>query len=125
MEKESATTLSDISINEYLSTNEGSNFHNKKSNKSITISTSKNEFSVITNHLISENPNLNDLQEIATNERHDRKLDTKMVLFISIGWTTTLALQLFMLCLEVVWCDVTPHSNNIGFSSHIIMSDSS
>ncbi len=37
------TTLSNIPIIVYLSTNEDSNFHNNKSNESIAISTSKNE----------------------------------------------------------------------------------
>ncbi len=45
---------------------------------------SKNEFGIITNHPTSEDPNLTGLQEIATNERHDRKMDTKQVLFIKL-----------------------------------------
>ncbi len=103
------TTLSNIPINEYLSTNEDSDFHKNKSNKSITISTSKNEFGIIANDPTSEDPNLISLQVIATNEKNKRKMETKQVLFISIGWTTIPALELFMLCLEVVWCNVTSH----------------
>ncbi len=53
--------------------------------------------------------------KIATNERHDRKMDTKQDLFIFITWTTIPALQLIMFYPEVVWCDVTSHSNNTGF----------
>ncbi len=66
------TTLSNIPINEYLSTNEHSIFQ-KHSKKSVNISTSKNEFGIIANHPTSEDPNLIGLQELATNERHERK----------------------------------------------------
>ena len=37
------------------------------------------------------------------------------VLFIGIGWILIPAFRFFMLCPEVIWCDVTSHSNNKGF----------
>ena len=36
-------------------------------------------------------------------------------LFIAIAWTILPALRFFKLCPEVVWCDVTSHTNNKGF----------
>ncbi len=42
-------------------------------------------------------------------------MDTKQVLYISIGWTKIHAFWLFILCPEVVWWDVTSPSNNKGF----------
>ena len=37
------------------------------------------------------------------------------ILFISVAWTVLPVFRLFLLCPEVIWCDVTSHSNNKGF----------
>ncbi len=62
-----------------------------------------------------ELPSLLTLQSIAHEERVERKLNPSQILFIAIAWTRVAALRLFMLCPDVVWCDVTSHSNNKGF----------
>ena len=38
------------------------------------------------------------------------------MLFISIAWLVLPMFRLFKLCPEVIWCDVTSHSNNKGFN---------
>jgi hypothetical protein len=48
-------------------------------------------------------------------ERSERKLMDSETLFIAIAWTILPALLFFKLCPEVVWCDVTSHTNNKGF----------
>ena len=48
-------------------------------------------------------------------ERHGRHLDREDILFIGVAWIVKPAFRLFKLCPEVVWVDVTSHSNNKGF----------
>merc|ERR1711966_366526 len=39
----------------------------------------------------------------------------RQYLFMAIAWTMTPCLRYFLLCPEVLWFDVTSHSNNKGF----------
>ena len=52
---------------------------------------------------------------MAKQERIERKLDKNDELFIAVGWIVLPAFRYFKLCPEVIWCDVTSHSNNKGF----------
>ena len=48
-------------------------------------------------------------------EREERSLHKEDALFIAVAWIVKPALKLFKLCPEVIWVDVTSHSNNKGF----------
>lgn len=54
--------------------------------------------------------------KIAQEEQDESRLTKNQVLFIAIAWTLAPAFRLFMLCPEVIWCDVTSQSNNKEFS---------
>ena len=42
-------------------------------------------------------------------------MGTTDILFISVAWIVIPVFRFFLLCPEVIWCDVTSHSNNKGF----------
>ena len=56
-----------------------------------------------------------DIEDAAKNEQEEEKMSKKDVLFIAIAWLVMPAFRFFMLCPEVIWCDITSHSNNKGF----------
>ena len=56
-----------------------------------------------------------DIEAAAKNEREEKNLKKKDVLFIAIAWLVIPAFRFFMLCPEVIWCDITSHTNNKGF----------
>ena len=58
---------------------------------------------------------LKHIEKEVKEERSERKLMDSETLFIAIAWTILPALRFFKLCPEVVWCDVTSHTNNKGF----------
>ena len=73
---------------------------------------------------VNENPNTECLLDQIAEERQERNLKNEDALFIAVAWIVKPALRLFKLCPEVVWVDVTSHSNNKGFhlltfSSHL------
>ena len=45
-----------------------------------------------------------------------KRITKEQYLFISIAWIILPAFRFFKLCPEVIWCDVTSHSNNKGFN---------
>jgi hypothetical protein len=80
----------------------------------ITISTTK----AFTGHVHYEP--INESSKITSfgtnnNKRSERCLQKEEALFIAVAWIVKPAFQLFKLCPEVVWVDVTSHSNNKGF----------
>ncbi len=46
---------------------------------------------------------------------NERKLHKEDTLFVGVAWIVKPAFHLFKLCPEVVWVDVTSHSNNKSF----------
>jgi hypothetical protein len=80
-----------------------------------TVSTLKENDGTITNTSIKELPSISNLEGKVKKEREERQLSASDVLFISIAWTFLPALRFFLLCPEVLWCDVTSHSNNKGY----------
>ena len=56
-----------------------------------------------------------DLASKVAEERVERNLSINKNLFIAVAWVVKPAFCLFMLCPEVIWIDVTSHSNNKGF----------
>ena len=90
----------------------------------MTMSTTK----LITGHVhyepINESSAFSSLATQINEERSERNLQNEQALFIAVAWIVKPAFQLFKLCPEVVWVDVTSHSNNKGFhlltfSSHL------
>ena len=83
----------------------------------MTISTTKDcESGTILNEDILDIPSLAPIHEITQKSWKDRTISKSQYLFISIAWIFLPAFRFFKLCPEVVWCDVTSHSNNKGFS---------
>ncbi|KAL7525758.1 hypothetical protein ACHAXR_001148, partial [Thalassiosira sp. AJA248-18] len=80
---------------------------------SLTIDENKN---VVTQQDMKSTTTLAEIEVLAKKERVARKLKKKDELFIAIAWTLMPLFRFFLLCPEVVWCDVTSHSNNKGFS---------
>ncbi len=115
------TTLSNVHIQEYLETllsDSKSKQNNKNAGETTTIQTTKNKNGDVVNRHIDDTedlPSLLPLQSIAHEERVECNLSPTQILFIAIALVCVAALRLFMLCPDVVWCDVTSHSNNKGF----------
>ncbi len=118
----SFTSLSNVPVEEYF---ESANCVNESSNsdtteqKTMTMQTTRKENGKVTNCQLNESDNdltSSPIDDIAEQERIERNLRPSQVLFIAIAWTLVPAFRLFMLCPEVIWCDVTSHSNNKGFS---------
>ncbi len=80
-------------------------------NTTVTVCTHKQDDNTITFTEINDE-NLS--QRVAT-ERVERRLLPSEGLFIAVAWILKPALRFFMLCPEVVFLDVTTHSNNKGF----------
>jgi hypothetical protein len=115
------TTLCDIPINEFTTGTTKKLHYNKLAASSlddyVTISTTKDcESGTILNEDILDIPSLAPIHEIAQKSRKDRTISKSQYLFISIAWIFLPAFRFFKLCPEVIWCDVTSHSNNKGFS---------
>ena len=105
------TTLSDVPVSKLH------NFDTSKTNaETLTISTTKDHAGSIINKSIEDDPLLAPISENAKKERVCKKMLAAQYLFISIAWLFLLAFWFFMLCPEVIWCDVTYHSNNKGFN---------
>ena len=106
----SFVSLSDVPCNEY--------FHKTPisgNQTNVTISTKKQFSGAVNVDEINEDSELSCLSEQITQERCDRQLAKEDTLFIAVAWIVKPAFRLFKLCPEVVWVDVTSHSNNKGF----------
>jgi hypothetical protein len=64
---------------------------------------------------ITESSAISSLSAQINEERSERILQKEEALFTGVAWIVKPAFQLFKLCPEVVWVDVTSHSNNKGF----------
>ncbi|KAL7529904.1 hypothetical protein ACHAXR_003219, partial [Thalassiosira sp. AJA248-18] len=108
------TSLSDVPIDQYCYVDP----HEKSTDAAdtVTMSLSKDENNNITQEDIRTKKSLAEIDVLAKKERIARKLKKKDELFISIAWTVMPLFRFFLLCPEVIWCDVTSHSNNKGFS---------
>lgn len=105
----SFTTLSDMPL---------ADLHHEQpteSLESITVSTTKNGKGSLVNTPVQDIPTLAPIAEMAKTERVRRKMSAAQYLFISIAWIVLPVFRFFKLCPEVLWCDITSHSNNKGF----------
>ena len=120
-EKVADTTLCDIPIDEFTSGTTKKLHYNKLAASSlhdyVTISNTKDcESGTILNENILDIPSLAPIHEIAQKSRKERSIFRLQYLFILIAWIFLPSFRFFKLCPEVIWCDVTSHSNNKGFS---------
>ncbi len=107
------TTLSDVPRNEFI---DDPNFALSNCNDaSVTVSTTKIKGGQIINSPVSKMSSIKAIEPLAKIERIERNLSPTDILFIAIAWTNLPALRMFILCPEVIWVDVTSHSNNKGF----------
>jgi hypothetical protein len=81
----------------------------------VTISSYKSSPGCVISKQIKYHAGMSDLANKVAQERVECNLIVTENLFIVVAWIVKPAFQLFMLCSEVVWIDVTSHSNNKGF----------
>lgn len=103
------TTMSDIPVSTLEENRE------EDRNATITACTTKLANGTIKNTPVSELPELEPIVDKVKQERIERGLSLQEFLFISVAWIVLPAFHFFKLCPEVIWCDVTSHSNNKGY----------
>jgi hypothetical protein len=110
-------SFSDVPVQGYL---DGTNVDS--SNDAIqSIIASKDTVTISTCKVSSSNIKFREISDInlknsrVSEEREERKLNKKDGLFIAVTWILKPAFCFFMLCLEVVFLDVTSYSNNKGY----------
>ena len=83
--------------------------------ETITVTTTKGFSGGIQYREMKDNPETICLSHQISEERCERNMKKEDALFIAVAWIVKPAFRLFKLCPEVVWLDVTSHSNNKGF----------
>jgi hypothetical protein len=106
----SFVSLADVSAKEYFD----GHLH-LDSSDTVTIATTKTFSGDVQCQEIDEESDISCLTQQIVQERDERNLDNEDTLFIGFAWILKPAFCLFKLCPEVVWVDVTSHSNNKGF----------
>ena len=111
------TSIADVPINDFEEGNiaDKSDTAIQTSQQTITVCTKKSPLGIVTNDDAHTLPTLEQIEKIAKEERKERAMAPDQILFIGVAWVVIPAFRFFMLCPEVVWCDVTSHSNNKGF----------
>ena len=105
------TTLSSVPIDELQLDSAITNC----TTKTVTVSTTKSDNKTLLTTPVTDNPNLAGIDDKIEEACDDRKLDSNQHLFVSIAWIVIPVFRYFLLCPEVIWCDVTSHSNCRGF----------
>jgi len=108
-------SLSDVPVKEFFESQESNTLKCNTNQDTVTISTMKSFSGDSHYREMNENPNTECLLDQIIEERQERNLNNEDALFIAVAWIVTPALRLFKLCPEVVWVDVTSHSNYKGF----------
>ncbi len=101
------TTLSDMPRQEFFNNGNSKTNNLLSRNDSNTLSTTKRCDGTIINSSVSKLTSIKDIESLAKKEEIEFNLSRNDILFISIAWTVLTALNLFMLCPEVFWVDVT------------------
>ena len=107
-------SLSDVSATDFFDTDAQVN-SDKTPDDTVSISSFKLSPGDVRYTKIKNNTNLEGLSKQISEEREERNVGKKDALFIAVAWIVKPAFCLFKLCPEVVWVDVTSHSNNKGF----------
>ncbi len=118
-------SLSDIPVQEFFNsaesgspkstTNQDNAHQTPTTSLTVTVSTIKDFSGKVQYTEIKKLPNISCLHSQIHEERCKCNLTRSNALFIAVTWTVKPAFQLFKLCPEVVWVDVTSHSNNKRF----------
>ncbi len=109
-DKISFVFLSDVPIKDYFDVKSTDCYVN-----TMTMSTTKSFTGHVHYEPINESSEISFLSAQINKERSERNLQKEEALFIAVAWIVKPAFRLFKLCPEVVWVDVTFHSNNKGF----------
>ena len=104
------TTISDVPTSELRNVPA-----DQESESSVLLSTTKTEAGDIINSNLSTHPSAKGLVDRTRLSRRNRKIRAKQYQFVSIAWTILPVFRYFLLCPEVIWCDVTSHTNNKGY----------
>ena len=107
-------SLSDVSATDFFDTDAQVN-SDKTPDDTVTISSFKLSPGDVRYTKIKNNTNLEGLSKQISEEQQERNLSKKDALFIAVAWIVKPAFRLFKLCTEVIWVNVTSHSNNKGF----------
>ena len=83
--------------------------------KTQTVSITSTGGDTVAQHVLGSEETMPGITEKIDEERMCRGLNTKDILFISVAWIVLPAFRFFLLCPEVIWFDVTSHSNNKGY----------
>ncbi|KAL3756458.1 hypothetical protein ACHAWU_009852, partial [Discostella pseudostelligera] len=113
------TTMSDVPLEMFEPLppgDENRSPHDQASlHSTVTISTTKNEAGELIINRPSEDDVLSQVETVAKRTRVERKISASQYLFFSIAWIHLPVFRFFKLCPEVIWCDVTSHSNKTGY----------
>lgn len=113
----SYTILSNVPLSDLkdLSKDAASELDGDGQNKNVTVATTKGDDGNITCKEVSSEDEIAHADNIAKEQRQERALDVTQILFMAIGFVYLPLLRFVKLCPEVIWCDITSHSNNKGF----------
>jgi hypothetical protein len=112
----SFVSLSDVPVKEFFDSQASPTLKCDTNHDTVTISTMKSFSGDVHYREINDNPDTECLLDQIAQERQERNLlNNEDVLFIAVAWIVKPAFRLFKLCPEVVWVDVTSHSNKKGF----------
>ncbi len=103
-------SLSDVPIKDYFD-----EFSTDYNVDTLTMSTTKSFTGHVHYQPINESSAISTLSTQINKERTEQNLQKEEALFIAVASIVKPAFRLFKLCPEVVWIDVTSHSNNKGF----------
>ena len=113
------TTMSDVPLEMFDPPPADENIvclHDQASlSNTVTISTTKTEDGEIIINRPSEDDVLSQVETVAKRTRAERQISASQYLFFSIAWVHLPVFRYFKLCPEVIWCDITSHSNKMGY----------
>jgi len=104
------TTISDVPTSELRGLPTGHEDHT-----SVVLSTTKGDNGQLNSTDLSSVTSAEGLVKHARMSRKSRKIRDNQYQFIGIAWIVLPLFRYFLLCPEVVWCDITSHSNNKGY----------
>ena len=107
------TQIADVPLNDLTQDLQDSQI--RQANATVTLCSTKETDGKITQDDATTKPTLQELTVHVGNARAEREISKGGVLFIAIAWIVIPAFCFLMLCPDVIWCDVTYHSNNKGF----------
>ena len=84
------------------------------SNSTMTISTTQDDNGDVGHTPVTDFPMMGEIEGITHSARCARQLANTVFLFMGIAWIYLPAFHVFVLCPEIIWFDVTSHSNNKG-----------